>query len=299
MDPQIIPQQTVSGISGGGELSLYQYFTASPLFADFKDFNSPERKIFLSAYAGMSQGLKNFLASTETATSISSVGLSYSLDDNQVSKVAGTLRELIMGNIFIKDFPITVSSKLGIDDIKTGEIVNKIVSKSFGPIIEDVKRIQRSKFPDKVMAMQKEAQPAGLSPKPSVSEEAKNMPLNQPSARQDVQSVRPLVPPPPPSVPLTTAPVPQQARPVTPPQMTPNRPPLQMSRSEDRGSSIVPQSRPPRPVEFGQNKPQFKVLDLGSLGGSTLDPKNTNKSLEEELEKVAGVIDLRAKSEEK
>jgi hypothetical protein len=290
----------------------------------------------------MSQSLKNFLASTETATNISSVGLSYDLDDNQVSKVAGTLRELILGKIFIKDFPVTISSKLGIDDVKAGEIVNKLVSQSFGPIIEDVKRIQRSSFPDKVTAMQKEIQPTGLnqptarpdSPQaarpdisqqakpsaPTIPEEIKNVPLTQPGVpiqsgqspatesrildmigtRPDVQSVRP------PSIP----PLVQQSK----PEPIPN-PPAQLT-PKPTGQSMPPAQEArlsPRLSESGAGAPQerqFKMPDLGPINatpgqqqstakeGQPGQGQNAQKSLEEELEKVAGVIDLRAKQGE-
>src|SRR3990167_8900680 len=165
MDEQITSQQNISlsGISGGGEIDIYTYFTASPYFAGFDSYESPERKIFLSSFRSLSPSLREFLSSDTTASTIFTTGQSYNLDDNQIFTLAKAVRELLLGKIFIKDFPLTLSSKLGIDDIKAGEIANKIISKSFGPIIEDVKRIQRSKFPDKIMQMQKESRPEGLN----------------------------------------------------------------------------------------------------------------------------------------
>src|ERR1700682_2386905 len=117
MDPQTLPQQTFSGISGGGELSLYQYFIASPLFAEFSDFEGNDRKMFLDQFAALSLSLRDFISSPDTATAIFAVAFNYQLEDNQVSKIAGSVRELLLGKIFIKDFPTTLSSRLGIDDI--------------------------------------------------------------------------------------------------------------------------------------------------------------------------------------
>src|SRR3989344_6238482 len=315
MDPLNLPQQNMSGTSGGGELSLYQYFIGSPLFAKFVDFEGSDRKVFLTQYVSLPSSLKNYLASTETATSIISTGLNYNLDDGQVSKLAEAIRELIIGKIFIKDFPITISSRLGIDDIKAGEIVNKIISQSFGPIIEDVKRIQRGKFPDKVMAMQKESQPTGLT-RPGVSE-ARPKWTAQPAPQTTTQQP-PIRPPAPPMQPIRSLDSIQgkqaQGKPIDFSQVKqaqnqpssalppPPRPPLQSPPPKTE----LP--KPPIPNEIRPQGQQFKMPDLGpfdSAQGRQPIPKEgqsslpqSQKSLEEELEKVANIIDLRAKQGE-
>lgn len=282
----------------------------------------------MAEYAGLPASLKNYLASTDTSGAILSAGLEFNLDDHQTSAMATALRELVIGKIFIKDFPAAISSRLGIDDVKAGGLVNKLVSQSFGPIIEDIKRIQRGKFPDKVMAMQKESQPAGLSPRPSIPEGIKNMPLTQPGARSEVQSVRPMPTPPLQSQPVKPPqPSPQPARPVDLSQVrqAQDRPPisnLPIAPKLPEQPVIKPEPPkppvqiPPKPPELSprnlgqvsQNRPQFKIPDLGSLGSAPQDAgqtlrqdqgQATKKSLEEELEKVANVIDLRATSEEK
>ncbi len=291
-----IQQQTVSGISGGGELSLYQYFVASPFYAEFKDFDSLERKLFLTDYLKMSAGLKNFFASTETATLISGLGTNYQLDDNQVSAIAGTLREIMIGKIFIKDFPTTISSKLGIDDIKAGEIVNKIISKSFGPIIEDVKRIQRNKFPDKIQQIQKESQPTNLT-QPSAR------PVTPPPAR----TPPPVTQTPPPELRQFTPP-PQAMRPAPAPTTAPTPKP-----SPSPAPAPTPTPPAPKPILPPTSAPtpppttpkpksplmEFKVPDLSGIKIAPQTPSGqAGESLEKELEKVAGIIDLRNKPKE-
>lgn len=317
MDEQIDLQQTVSGISGGGDVSLYQYFTASPLFAGFNDFNGVDRKLFLSEYITMSVSLKDYLASTETAVTLATIGSDYQLEPNQISGVATLVRELIVGKIFIQNFPTIISSKLGIDDMKAGEIANKIISASFGPILEDIKRIQRSKFPDKISQIQKEARPSGIgSPKPSASQEIKNMPLNrpgvsearpqgmaQPSSTNKImpeQSGRPLparqdVAPQP--APLQTPSQPQQVRPIQqlPPKPAEIKQPPAAAQTQPQTTTmpdIKPQPINPQP----QTRPQFKVPDLRSFDTTqnTKPINETKKSFEQELEKIANVIDLRA-----
>lgn len=310
--------------------AIYHYFIASPMYAGFGDLASPERIQFLENLRIASPALKNYLTSADTVELIFSIGKGYDLQDIQITELGVLVRDLLAGKIFIKDFPATLSSKLGIDDIKAEGIVNKIVSQSFGPIIEDVKRVQRSKFPDKVMAMQKESRPTGLThtpnearpggtvqskeipPKPQVPE-IKNTPSSQPEIRQNIQPVRPPIPVPP-IPPKVEAKPPVLGTPLTPPsQPKPQAPfqpkpsiPQQALRSEAPKLSTQPSI--PRPTPGSQ---QFKVPDLGDLSTSNLPrsnpaqteigsarPEETKKSLEEELLKVANIIDLRSKQGE-
>lgn len=289
MDEQTNPQPniSISGISGGGEIDIYTYFTASPYFAGFTSHNSPEMKIFLGLYRTLPDSLRQFIASDETALTIFTTGQSFNLDDGQIFNLARTIRELLIGNIFIKDFPITISSKLGIDDIKAGEIANKIISKSFGPIIEDVKRIQRSKFPDKIAQIQKSSQPTGLtqpnarpltSGKPEVSPRSEDRPPIQSAPAQAPQ----------PPKPYTYSP----SQNMRPPVLPTSKPP-----------EAEPQSKPqlqPLPATKQTPKPQFKVPDLSGMMPPPQTPSGkAGESLEKELEQVANIIDLRNKPPEK
>jgi len=227
--------------------STYHYFMASPMYAGFGDLNSPERVGFLQNLSKTSSELKNFLTSADTVEIIFSIGKEYELEDGQISILSASIRELISGSIFVKDFPALLSSKFGIDDVRSSKIANGITSRLFGPIIEDLKRIQRSKFPEKIMELQKERKPIGLAPQ--------------------------------------TAPQPR------PPFQMPPRP---MPPVSSRSSSIPPRPVQPLPwprVEASPIKPE-------PMPARQLPNQEAQKSLEEELEKVANVIDLRSKPRE-
>ena len=225
--------------------SIFHYFTASPMYAGFGNLTSPERILFLDNFQKMSPTLRTYMTSSDTVELIFSTGKEYGLEDHQISELGILVRELLAGKIFIKDFSAIVSSRFGVDDVKAGEIVNKLISQSFSPIIEDIKRIQRSKFPEKIMQLQKEGRPKGLT-----------------------RSEAPRLP----------------AQPLKPPM-----------------TDIRPRPAPPQqPPQQAQTKPEFNIPDLEPK----IDVKpqlNTGvqKSLEEELEKVASVIDLRDKPPEK
>lgn len=213
---------------------LYEYFIASPYMANFDDLNSNEHKLFLGSYASFTTTLKNYIAAGQTAGVIYNTGKEYNLDDSKISQIGALIRDLVTGNIFIKDFPITISSKLGIDNIKAGEIANKIISQSFGPIVEDVKRIQRSKFPDKISQIQKDSRPAGLT-RPGSGEARPREGAAQPTARplppHDVQpQQKPQVPPPVQPAPQSPPPPIRQA-----PLQTPPQPPSNLTSPQQTG----------------------------------------------------------------
>lgn len=175
---------------------LYEYFIASPYMADFDDLNSNEHKIFLGSYSNFPMSLKTFIAASQTANVIYAIGKEYNLKDSKISQLSSSVRELVTGKIFIQDFPAALSLKLGLDNTKTGEMTNKLISKSFAPIIEDVKRIQRSKFPEKIMQLQKEGRSEGLTKPPLADVQPPKKPevkipnLGEPITKEDDRSAR-------------------------------------------------------------------------------------------------------------
>lgn len=300
--------------------SIYHYFVASPMYAGFGDLSSPERTYFLQDVNQMSPTLKNYLTSTDTVETIFSLGKEFDLEDGQISDLGVLVREFLTGKIFIKDFPNSISSKFGIDDIKAGNIANRLISKSFAAIIEDVKRIQRNKFPDRIAQLQKDNQSQTLNQptaKPAIPRQVptpaqqiqQNIPQVPPARPQNLPQITPQSPQPGSrtsdsgfTAPRQTSEVslpgtPQSMRP--PPQMPPRPPvpafstPPQPSRPEIKPNS--PQSQPSRnefkipDINF-QNDPNEKKLT--SAEDAKINP-SAQKSLEAELEKVANVIDLR------
>lgn len=272
--------------------SVYHYFVASPMYAGFGDLKSNERILFLDGLSRMSPGLKNYFTSADTPEIIFSIGKEYGFEDPQISRLGVLVRELLTGKIFIQDFPMAISSKLGIDDIKAGEIANKIISKSFGPIIEDVKRIQRSKFPDKISQIQKQSQPSGLT---------------QPTARADsAQAARPITPPEiKPATPSPTQPPPTPIVSPTPTMVRPAPPPAGRPSPLPPPPDLKIPNLPPQTLSQPQSSPQpapklqFKVPDLDGVKIPATPPANkAQESLEKELEKVASIIDLRNKPKE-
>lgn len=230
MDEQQTPQPTPQD-----DLMQYRYFISSPLYAGLDDLINAESKLFMGNFFRLSRTLRDFIISEETSNTILGIGQEYKLGSKQISQIAASIRELVLGNLFVKDFPSVLESRLGVNELTATEIVNKLISQSFGPILEDIKKIQRAKFPERIDQMKSSAsaQPAAAFPQ--------------------TQPIRP---------PVQTQPSIQR------PQF--NQPPVQ------------PQSSFSRPPQVPSLPPQ----------------KPVNKPLEDELEKVANIIDLRNKPRE-
>ena len=60
------------------------------------------------------------------------------------------VRDVLLGDLFIGDTSATISQKLNMDPQTAQQIRDKIVKELFAPAIEDIKKIQREKFPDRV-----------------------------------------------------------------------------------------------------------------------------------------------------
>lgn len=210
-------EQTKTGqVITDSQIGTAEYFIASPFFAGFEDLKSVEYGKFLDIFETLGPYTKTYFSSPETSETIYSLGTKFELNDTEISAIASLVRDIIIGNVFIKDFPNLISSKLNIEEQKAKEIADYIISKSFQTIFEDVKKIQRTKFPQRIEQMRSAPQSASNPP----------LPQGQPS--------------------------------VTPPFVPPfTKPPVLKA----------PQSRP------------------------------VNKSLEDELEKVASIIDLRNRSD--
>lgn len=254
------------------EITDYQYFLASPFFAELVDFDAPDTKIFIKSFCGLSIPLRDFLSSPDVAAVIISLGEKYGLQEKQITSFSKLIKDLILGKIFIKDLPVNLSSNLRIDEMKSSQLINDLVSQSFGPIIEDIKLIQRTKFPDRVMTMRETIKPPNLpAQKPPILQEMRP-PLSRPPLNQ--QQIRPVMP--------------QRPSYMSPPTTRPPISPQPQNRPQFRVPNLSPfDSAQSKPLDTAQGKSLDSALNRQQ--GST----DIQKSLDDELEKVANVIDLR------
>lgn len=129
---------------------LLNYLNSSPFYAGLGDENDKSRTEFLNSFASLSKTLKDFLASTQTADYISNLGRQHQLDEQQTILFAIIIRYVVMGEIYIKDSASMIARFLGVDSNAASLIFNQIVKDLFGPVIEEIKKIQRLKFNDRI-----------------------------------------------------------------------------------------------------------------------------------------------------
>ncbi len=141
------------------EIDDAEYFMASPYFAGFEDLESPESFAFIDSFVDLPVALKSFLSSPKTAGAIYSLAIENDLGEIEASTIASLIRDVAVGNVFVKDFPALLASRLGIDAARASAIANKIASDLFAPVIEAIKIIQKQKFADKIRLMQLESGP--------------------------------------------------------------------------------------------------------------------------------------------
>lgn len=110
----------------------------------------------------------------------------FNLSENQSKNLALIIGEILMGDLFIGDLAKNVGQKLNIDQVITREIVNKIANELFAPAIEDIKKIQREKFPDRIGQGSTNAMP-----QPPAPPQIKNAPPVNQSNVIDLRQINP------------------------------------------------------------------------------------------------------------
>ena len=96
--------------------------------------------------------LANLLTNNKTSSFIESLTQKYVQLSVQGSDIARLIRDVVLADMFIGDMPQELSQRLGIDPTTAREVANQIISQLFAPVIEDLKKVHREKFPGRLPA---------------------------------------------------------------------------------------------------------------------------------------------------
>ena len=100
--------------------------------------------------------IKNILINLSTAEFIEeNLGQSFRLSADQKTELTRIIRDTLLADVFLGDFPSLISSKLGIDMNTANQVAQKIMTELFAPAIEDIKNMQREKFKDRIAQAKK------------------------------------------------------------------------------------------------------------------------------------------------
>jgi len=78
------------------------------------------------------------------------LGQTFGLSFEQKTELTRIIRDILLADAFWGDFPTLVSSRLGIGVDMANQIVKAITTELFAPAMEDIKKMQREKFSDKI-----------------------------------------------------------------------------------------------------------------------------------------------------
>ena len=131
-------------------ITALQYAQFSPFFVSDPKLTGPEWDNFNNKVESLPSALKDAILSLKAAEVIESVGSSNGLKDEQIEELSKITRDVIIAKLFIGDMPSQIAVQVGVDSIKARDIANKIVNQLFVPVLEDLKRVQKDRFGNKM-----------------------------------------------------------------------------------------------------------------------------------------------------
>ena len=134
--------------------------------------------LFFGKYSTLTEPVRNILVGDEAMSVLYSISQQLLLDIADSRALSEIVANVLLGDLFINDMTTTIAQKLNVDQSTAQQIQAKIVKELFAPAIEDIKKIQRDKFPDRIGQGTTPAQPT--IPQPPAPPQMENTPpVNQ------------------------------------------------------------------------------------------------------------------------
>ena len=152
----------------------------SPYEIDMEKLSSvpTELEIFTHKFVGLPRNIKDIMLLTAPGF-IWTLAQNYNLTEEQSGNISRIIRDILLGDLFAGDMSQTISERLELDQQTAQQIRDKLVKELFAPAIEDIKKIQREKFPDRV-GQGSANTPRPAMPQPPAPPQMKNAPpVNQ------------------------------------------------------------------------------------------------------------------------
>jgi len=118
------------------------------------DLSLPHSKSFFDEYLekalSVPESIKNILMATSSAEFIeNNLGPNFSMNSKQITEITRLIRDILISELFLGDFPMLISKKLNVDMQTADQMARKIATELFAPAIEDIKEFQKQKFVSK------------------------------------------------------------------------------------------------------------------------------------------------------
>lgn len=113
--------------------------------------NTGEIGEFMARTLKLPTNVQNVFRNFSTAEFIEEkLGQIFGLNVEQKANLTRILRDILLADAFWGDFPVLVSSKLGVDMNTANQIVKMITDGLLAPALDEIKTMQRTKFGDRI-----------------------------------------------------------------------------------------------------------------------------------------------------
>lgn len=96
------------------------------------------------------ESVRTILCGADTASFLLAIGSEFNLTDNQSQELTRIVRDILISKLYIGDMPVVIQRNLSLDQASSKKIAEKIIKELFVPAIEDIKKMQVEKFPDRI-----------------------------------------------------------------------------------------------------------------------------------------------------
>lgn len=140
-------------------ISYLQYLQFSPYFAHEDIEKKEDRLKFFKLLDNSPQKVRELLTSMGTAEKIMNTGKTFGLDEFDTEAVSLVVRKIATGEIFVGDGTDFIVNETELPRERAKSLVSLIVNEILAPALEDIKKIQAQKFPEKVTGISETSKP--------------------------------------------------------------------------------------------------------------------------------------------
>ena len=131
-------------------LQITEYLNLNPYFVDTSKSPGFNWEKFQDKIDTLPDNLFYLLVAENSSEFTKSLTQKYVQLSAKGPDMARLIRDVTIGDVFIGDMPQELSRRLGVDLTIAREMANLIVAQLFAPVLEELKQLQRVKFPNRV-----------------------------------------------------------------------------------------------------------------------------------------------------
>lgn len=125
-------------------ININEYNKYSPFNIDAKSRSDKELLFdqFYKKFSQLSKKIQDLMIDMSTAELVKKIVTDFRLTEENGEEIARIIRDILLGDVYYKDLENALGKRLKIDTAKAQQITNIINNQLFGPVIEEIKKIQ-------------------------------------------------------------------------------------------------------------------------------------------------------------